>query len=192
MRRVLLLSAVVVFMAAPAFSQSFMPTFELGASGGINFPTGTISDGMKNGFGLNANAGYRAIEMLVVGAEFGYYGNGAKDDLLAASGIGGIDTRILQFTGMAKLMMPVMQAHNIYGKGVAGLYNVKQTFEDMPLFGSGDVSDTKFGAGIGAGLRVNGVSKASFYIEGMFHNVFGDTEDLRFFATTAGVLVALP
>jgi len=192
MKRVFLLSVIMVIAAAPAFSQPFVPTFELGLGAGMNMPTGTFGDGMNNGYGINAQVGYRMMEMLVLGAEFGYYGNGANDEMLALSGASGLDTRVMQFTGMAKVMLPVLSVHNVYGKGVAGMYNVKQSFEGVPLLGSGDISDTKFGAGFGAGFRFNGMAKTSFYVEGMFHNVFGDTEDLRFWSTGAGVLFTLP
>jgi hypothetical protein len=193
MRTFILLTVIMVMAAAPAFSQVPGPKLELGLGGGVSMPTGTLGDGMNTGYGFAASLGYKVMPMLVVGGEFAYYGNGAQDELLQGLGTGAeMDMTTMQFAAMAKFMMPLMTVHNMYAKGVGGAYHSSSNFKNIPLIGDGSVSDTNLGVGIGGGLRFNGASKTSFYAEGMFHNIFGEAENIQFFAVGAGVIISLP
>ena len=193
MLRILTLMVVIVLAVTPAFAQPMSGKFELAASGGVNMPTGDIGDGTNTGYVFAGSAGIRVMPMLVLGAEFGYYSNGASDDVLAALGAGAdMTTSFTQYAVMGKFMFPMLTDHNMYAKGLVGAYTATVSFENLPLIGSGETSDTNFGFGIGGGLRLNGSSKYSFFAEGMFHNIMGETQDAQMFSATAGILVALP
>ena len=192
MRRIILLGAILVFAASPAFSQSpLQGKIELGVSAGLNMPTGDAGDTAKSGYVFGGSAGYRVIDMLVVGGEVQYYGNGATDDVLAAMGPNAdMNMTMIQYTAMAKVMFPVLQGHHVYAKGVGGAYTSTVKFED-PV-SSSETSDTNWGLGIGAGFRFNGFSKSSFFAEGMLHHINGEVDSEQFFTAQAGVLFRLP
>lgn len=193
MRRFLLLAVIMVLAVTPAFAQPMSGKFELGMSGGVNMPVGDLGDGTKTGYVIGASAGYHLMPMLVVGAEFAYYGNGATDDVLAALGPGAdMNTNFTQYTAMVKFMVPVLTKHNLYAKGVAGAYTATVDFQNMPPLGSGSVSDTNMGFGIGGGIRLNGDTKYSLFAEGMFHHVTGESESAELVTASAGVLISLP
>jgi hypothetical protein len=192
MRLLILVTAISVLAAVPAFAQ--VPgTFEITASGGVNMPTGSLGDQSKMGFAAGASVGYRAIDQLVVGAEFMYYGLGANDDALALLGTGAdMSTNIMQMTAMGKYMFPVAEMHHVYAKGVAGMYRAEVSFDNVPFLGSGSVADTNLGGGVGAGFRINGAKKTSFFGEGMYHFIQGDGGNGQFFTATAGILITMP
>ena len=193
MRRILILGVIIVLAAMPAFSQPMTGKFELGALGGINMPTGDLGDGMDKGYMVGVNAGFRPMPLLVIGAEVAYYGNGATDDVLALLGTGAdMSMNIWQYTAMAKLMAPLMGNHNIYAKGLVGAYNATAKLENIPLLGNLEASDTNLGFGIGGGLRINGVSKSSFFVEGMFQHINGEGASAEFFTVAGGILFSLP
>ena len=104
MKRTLVVALVVMALAPAAWAQMpVTPAFEVGVGGGMNFPLGTIGDGMNNGYNFNASLGYSVMPMLVVGAEVGLFGGGANDETIAALGSGGdMSMMNVQYTAMLK------------------------------------------------------------------------------------------
>ena len=84
----------------------------------MNVPTGTTGDFLANGLAFNVNAAYRVIPMLALGAEFGYFGNGATTEALQQQSFNEWDMTTLQFTGMAKFDLPVMEIHSAYARAL--------------------------------------------------------------------------
>ncbi len=192
MRHIILFAVIIVLAAAPAFSQEMPGKFEITAQGGVNMPTGDFGEISNLGYSFGATAGYRPMDMLVVGAEIMYYGNGASDEMLALLGAGSdMSTNIIQFSAMGKLMFPMMEVHNVYAKATVGAYNLTTNL-DMPSLPSISAGNTNFGGSIGGGVRINGSSKTSFFAEGNFHHIAADGASAQFLAFSAGILFTLP
>jgi len=197
MRHFILLGVILALVASPALTNPLDGKFEFGVQGGMNMPTGNIGDGTNNGYVFGVNAGFRPVDMFVVGAELAMFGNGTTDDVLALLGpTADMSTTTFQFALMAKAMLPVLEMHHVYAKGLVGAYRSSLDFTDLPLVGGGTMSgtttDTNVGFGIGAGFRFNTAMKYSLYAEGMYTNVNGETENLQMFNVQAGVMIALP
>jgi hypothetical protein len=193
MRHLILFGVIMILTVSTAFSQSWDSKVELAATGGLSMPTGDWSDGTKNGYTFGFSAGFRPINMLVVGGEIMYYGNGATDDVLAALGTGAdVNTNIIQYSFMAKAMFPVATTHNVYAKGIVGGYNSTVKFENIPILGSDETSNTNVGFGIGGGFRLNGSNRYSLIAEGMFHHINGEVDSAQMLTFMAGILVTLP
>jgi opacity protein-like surface antigen len=193
MKRILLLAAIVMVLAPAAWAQvPVVPSFQVGVGGGLNMPLGTIGDGMNNGYNFNASLGYSVVPMFVIGAEIGLWGNGANDETIATLGQGGdMSMKNWQFTAMTKYKVP-MAMHNVYAKGLAGMYRTSSEVTSGTPAVTLDVADTNFGFGIGGGFELGGMANAAFYAEGMYHQISGETEDGKFATFNVGVLFSLP
>jgi len=193
MRNIIILGVIIALVASPAMANPLAGKFELGVNAGMNMPTGSIGDGTNNGYVFGASAGFRPVDMFVVGAEFALFGNGATDDILAGLGAGAdMSTTTYQYALMAKALLPVLEMHNVYAKGLVGAYTSSVDFSNLPVVGSGSVSDTNLGFGLGAGFRFNTAMKYSLYGEAMYNNIQGEVENLQMFSFQAGVMIALP
>ncbi|MCZ6617373.1 MAG: outer membrane beta-barrel protein, partial [Gammaproteobacteria bacterium] len=169
MRHFILLGVILALVASPALGNPLDGKFEFGVQGGMNMPTGNIGDGTNNGYVFGVNAGFRPIDMLVVGAEFAMFGNGATDEVLQLLGpTADVNTTTFQYALMAKAMLPVLEMHHVYAKGLLGAYTSSVDFSNLPGIANGSTSDTNFGFGIGGGFRFNTAVKYSFFAEGMY------------------------
>jgi hypothetical protein len=191
MKRILFVVAAILVAAPAAWAQApFVPSFQLGAGGGLNVPMGDIGDGMNSGYNFNASVGYNVMPMLTVGAEIGLWGNGANDETIAALGPGGdMSMQSWQFTAMTKYKVPV-QDHNLYAKGLLGAYRTSSDVKSS--LGDFEVADTNFGFGIGGGFEMGGImNNAALYAEGMFHHINGEAANAQFATFNIGVLFSL-
>jgi len=187
MKRVFLVAVLVMVLAPAAWAQvPFVPSFEFGLAAGLNMPLGDMGDGMNNGYNFNASVGYNVIPMLVIGAEFGVFGNGGTDETIAALGPNGdFSMTSMQFAAMTKYMVPVA-VHNLYAKGLAGAYRTSSSVKSV--LGDFEVSDTNFGFGLGGGFQFKGGGNAAVYAEGMYHRISGEAADAEFAMFNFGML----
>jgi opacity protein-like surface antigen len=187
MKRILLVTVLAMVLAPAAWAQvPFAPSFELGVSAGLNMPLGDIGDGMNNGYNFNASIGYNVIPALIIGAEFGLFGNGGSDEVIAAMGPNGdLSMMSMQFTAMTKYMFPVA-AHNLYAKGLAGAYRTSSSVKST--LGDFEVADTNLGFGLGGGFQFNGTSNSAIFAEGMYHRISGEAATAEFAMFNRGVL----
>lgn len=193
MRNIILLGVILALVASPALGNPLDGKFEFGVQGGMNMPTGAISDGTNNGYVFGVNAGFRPVDMFVIGAEFAIFGNGAADDILNLLGpTADVTTTTYQYALMAKFMMPVLEMHDVYAKGTLGAYTSSVDLKNITGFADNSFSDTNVGFGLGAGFRFNTAMKYSFFAEGMYNNINGEFENLQMFTFQAGVMIALP
>ncbi len=190
MKRILFVTLVAMVLAPMAWAQvPFVPSFEIGLGGGLNLPLGDLGDGMNKGYNFNASVGYSVLPMLVIGAEFGYFGNGGSDETIAALGPGGdFSMTAQQFTTMVKWIVPVA-AHGVYAKGLAGGYRMSSNVTTS--LGDLGASDTNFGFGIGGGFQFKGSTKYSLYAEGIYHRISGEASDGEYATFNVGVLFSL-
>jgi opacity protein-like surface antigen len=187
MKSIFVVTLLVLVLAPAAWAQApIISSFEFGVGGGMNFPMGDIGDGMNNGYNFNASLGYKVVPMFIIGAEFGFWGNGATDEIIAALGPDGdMSMKALQFTAMAKYMFPV-NVHNFYAKGLVGGYRLAADTESA--LGDFSVSDTNFGFGVGGGFQFGGMKNSSIYAEGIYHRINGETADGEYVTANVGVL----
>ncbi len=187
MKRILFVTVFVLLLAPAAWAQApFVPSFEFGVGGGLNLPLGDLGDGMNNGYIINASVGYSVLPMFVIGAEFGFFGNGGSDETIAALGPGGdFSMTAQQYTAMAKFMFPVA-ARSLYAKGLVGGYRMSSSVESS--LGAFEASDTNFGFGIGGGFQFKGSNKYGFYAEGIYHRISSEASDGEFATFNVGVL----
>jgi opacity protein-like surface antigen len=187
MKRTFLVTLLVMVLATAAWAQApIISSFEFGVGGGMNFPMGDFGDGMNNGYNFNASIGYKVVPMFIIGAEFGFWGNGATDEVIAALGPGGdMSMTGQQFTAMAKYMFPV-DVHNLYAKGLVGAYRMASDVESS--LGDFSASDTNFGFGVGGGFQYGGLGNSAIYAEGLYHRINGESADGEYATFSVGVL----
>ncbi len=166
-----------IFVAAalvitPMAVQNAHAQLEFSLGGGLNSPMGDWGDQVNAGYAFMTGVGYRLAPFLVVGAEVGLYGNSASDDLLVGFSPGTeMKTRLEQYAGMAKVLVPVGQ-HNLFAKGLLGTY--RGTAKVTSPLGNAEVSNSDMGYGIGGGFLIRGERGSSFFLDVTYHNIAFD------------------
>ena len=165
---------------AAAQEQSSSTSTQFSIGGGIDMPLGDFDDAAKTGWhGLAAVTFTPATWPVGIQID----GNYARfpDDTpldLNAQMIFGTGNLVYRFsTSPESTFRP-------YLIGGGGVYNLKQTGNDVP---SGfDNSSTKFGLNGGAGFDIK-AGGASLFAEARFHNVFTSGSNTNFLPITVGV-----
>jgi hypothetical protein len=175
--------AVGMLLSAPAL-RAQGAEFSLG--GGIGLPLDAFDDEAK--LGWHGLAGISFVpEGWPVGIQVdGSYQQFSLDDA-AFPGFSGLKRRMIQGTGniVFKFKTSEESSFRPYLIGGGGVYNTKVTGADDP----GDVlggGQTKFGINAGAGFDFKAGS-AGLFIEGRFHDIFTDGEDLKYIPITLGL-----
>jgi Outer membrane protein beta-barrel domain len=177
--RSLVLGAVLMATvgAAPAVAQG--ATFSLG--GGVTMPLGDFGDLAGTGFHGLAAVGFQPANLPVgfqVDGMFQRFGReDAPDDF---------DSNFQFIQGTANVVYTFVTAEEStfhpYLIGGVGVYNSKETGDDA----LSDESSTDFGLNAGAGFDFR-AGNVGLFIEGRFHNVFGDGSDANFIPISVGV-----
>ncbi len=161
--------------AVPAVAQA---SFSLGA--GLTFPSGALSEGINTGFhglaGVSFVPGGSPVGIRVDGM---YHRFGLDEDDVDAN------FQMLNGTASAVYRFVTSEESKIhpYVIGGLGLYNYKFTGDDVPDdFGS----ETDFGFNLGAGFDFAAGSTALF-VEGRYHSVFSDGDNLKMIPITVGI-----
>jgi opacity protein-like surface antigen len=178
MKRVLLsiaiAAAVVAVPRGAVLSQGYNP-FQIGASGGIAFPTGDLGDFSDTGYNIAVAVGYKPqFTPIGVRAEAAWNQFGITD----ADG----NVSIPAFTGNLVFSMPVGTL-SPYIIGGAGLYRPK--IESGP-FTTSDEND--FGFNIGGGIKIPLSSSFETFVEARYHHVNVDNGSLSFVPLTVGIM----
>jgi Outer membrane protein beta-barrel domain len=160
---------------------------EFGLGGGVGVPLGDFDDDSKMGWHGLAELSF-VPEGWPVGIQFdGSYQQFALDDAAAPPGFSDLKTRVMLGTAniVFKFKSSDETAIRPYLIGGPGIYNSKLTGADDPddILGGGT---TDFGLNAGAGFDFKAGSLGLF-IEGRFHNVMRDGEDLQFIPVTLGL-----
>lgn len=187
MKSVMMLMAVALVLVTPAAVQNANAQLELTMGGGVNAPLGEYGDQAKTGYALTGGLGYRIMPLAVIGVEASYNGNGATDDATATLGSGyDLSSSILQYSAMAKLMLPV-GIHNVFVKGSVGNYRGSAKLSG-PL-GSASIANTELGYGLGAGFLINSAANSSFFADFTYHQVsYEEGTDSNFYTITVGAV----
>ncbi|HEX5385932.1 MAG TPA: porin family protein [Gemmatimonadales bacterium] len=166
-------------VVAGAVTAEAQTPVQFGVGGGVSIPTGSTSDGLKLGFN-----GQALVRFTPPASPVGFQIDGMYQQFKAKTNTFGLDKdQIISGTADVVYDFPVSEETRIrpYLIGGGGVYNLKSKFTD----GSSG-SDTKFGLNAGAGFDF-GVSGATIYAEGRFHNVFVTGSDVKFIPITVGV-----
>jgi opacity protein-like surface antigen len=152
--------------------------FEIGASGGIAFPTGDLGNGTNTGYNIAVIAGYRPqLSSFAIRAEAAYNAFGCQN------GVGCDNINIPAFTGNLEVGLPLGMGFSPYVIGGAGLYRPSADFAT----GGSTTAENKFGWNIGGGVKIP-LSGFQTFIEARYHSVSIDNGTFSFVPLTFGVL----
>jgi opacity protein-like surface antigen len=161
--------------AAPvAQAQSYNP-FQIGASGGIAFPTGDLGTATNTGYNIGVILGYKPrLLPLAVRAEAAYNQFGIE---------GGGSINIPSFTGNLAYELPLGMSFTPYAVGGVGLYRPSADI-------GGGTSDTEndFGWNVGGGIKIPLSSSFETFIEARYNSFNTNGTTLSFIPVTVGIL----
>lgn len=164
--------------AAPvAQSQGYNP-FQIGASGGIAFPTGNLGNGTNTGFNIALVLGYKpALLPVAVRAEAAYNQFGLQQ--------GGGNINIPAFTGNLTYDLPLGMSFTPYAIGGVGLYR-----PSADLGGGNQGTENDFGWNIGGGVKIPLSSSFETFIEARYNslNLKNNAGTFSFVPVTVGIL----
>jgi opacity protein-like surface antigen len=165
-----------IAVAAPvAHGQGYNP-FQIGASGGIAFPTGDLGTGTNTGYNIAVLVGYKPqLLPISVRAEAAYNQFGFTN--------GGGSINIPAFTGNLVYEMPGM-SFTPYAIGGAGLYRVSAGFNG----GGSTNAENDFGWNLGGGIKIPLSTSFETFIEARYNRVSASGGSASFIPVTVGVL----
>jgi hypothetical protein len=170
--------AVGVLLGAPALHAQGAE-FSLG--GGIGMPLGSFDDAAKVGW-----HGLAAVSIVPEGAPVGIQIDGQYQQY-KLDGFSDTKERFIMGTANVVFKFKTTEESTFrpYLIGGGGVYNFKQTGSADP----GQVLEggtTKFGINAGAGFDIK-AGGAGLFVEGRFHDVFSEGENLQFIPITVGI-----
>ncbi|HEY1953663.1 MAG TPA: outer membrane beta-barrel protein [Gemmatimonadaceae bacterium] len=162
--------------AAPvAQAQGYNP-FEIGASGGIAFPTSDLGNATNTGYNVAFMVGARSqYSPIAVRAEAAYNQFGLQG--------GGGNINIAAFTGNLEYTLPLGLGFTPYAIGGAGLYR-----PSADLGGGNTGTTNNFGWNIGGGVQIPLSSSFRTFVEARYHSVNANGGNLTFIPITFGVM----
>jgi opacity protein-like surface antigen len=167
-------SAAILAASAPATAQGYNP-FQIGASGGIAFPTADLGNAANTGYTISVLAGYKPeFTPIGVRAEAAYNEFGSK--------IFNGNVNIPAFTGNLVFGLPVGTL-SPYAIGGAGLYRT-----NVDVNGGGSAGENHFGFNIGGGIKIPLSSSFETFVEARYNHVTLNNGSFSFIPVTVGVL----
>ncbi|HJQ12802.1 MAG TPA: outer membrane beta-barrel protein [Gemmatimonadaceae bacterium] len=166
---------VAVAPNAQAQYGSYNP-FEIGASGGIAFPTGDLGTASNTGYNIALSVGYRPqYTPIAVRAEAAWNQFGAEG--------GGANFNVPSFTGNVEVGLPLGMSFSPYAIGGAGLYRPNVDFSG----GGSTQTENRFGWNIGGGVKIP-LAGFHTFIEARYNSVNIDGGTLSFVPLTFGIM----
>jgi len=169
--------AVAGIAAAPvAQAQGYNP-FQIGASGGIAFPTGDLGNATNTGYNIAVVAGYKpqfmpiAIRAEAAYNQFGFQGGGGSINIPA-------------FTGNLAYELPLGMSFTPYAIGGAGLYRPSASITG----GGTSNAENDFGWNVGGGVKIPLSTSFETFIEARYNSVNVNGGTLSFIPVTVGIL----
>jgi opacity protein-like surface antigen len=163
--------------AAPvAQGQGYNP-FQIGASGGIAFPTGDLGTGTNTGYNIAVAVGYKPrFTPVGVRAEAAYNQFGFTN--------GGGSINIPAFTGNLVYELPLGMSFTPYAIGGAGLYRPSAGFTS----GGSTTAENDFGWNIGGGIKIPLSTSFETFIEARYNSVNMTNGTASFVPLTVGIM----
>jgi opacity protein-like surface antigen len=162
--------------AAPvAHAQGYNP-FQIGASGGIAFPTSDLGNGTNTGYNIGVVLGYKPqLLPVAIRAEAAYNQFGLQS--------GGGNINIPSFTGNLAYELPLGMSLTPYAIGGVGLYRPSA---DLGNGNTGTEND--FGWNIGGGVKIPFSRSFETFIEARYNRVNTNGSTMTFIPLTVGVV----
>ena len=171
-------AVAAIAAAAPAAQGQGYNPFQIGAFGGVAFPTSDLGTGTNTGYTIGVAVGYKPQALPVsVRAEGTYNEFGFKN--------GGGSINIPAFTGNVLYDLPLGMSFTPYAIGGAGLYRPSAGFTT----GSTTKAENDFGWNIGGGIKIPLSTSFETFIEARYNSVSvsgGGTA--KFIPVTVGVM----
>ncbi|MGI8400715.1 MAG: outer membrane beta-barrel protein [Gemmatimonadaceae bacterium] len=173
-------AAIAVAATAPSAraQSSMLPGFQIGASGGIAFPTGDLGNSTNTGYNIAVSVGLKPYES-PIGLRF----EAAYNEFGLQGGGGNIN--IPSFTANAVLALPAA-GFTPYIIGGAGLYR-----PSADLTGIGNSAENDFGFNVGGGIKIPLSTSFETFIEARYNRVnIGGTNggSASFIPVTVGIM----
>jgi hypothetical protein len=174
-----LVSAAVMAAATPARAQGYNP-FQIGAAGGIAFPTSDLGNVANTGYDIAVMVGYKPqFTPIGVRAEAAYNQFGSQ--------VFNGNVNIPAFTGNLVFGLP-MGTLSPYAIGGAGLYRT-----NVDVTGGGSAGENHFGFNIGGGIKIPLSTSFETFVEARYNRVTinnggGGSSSLSFIPVTVGVM----
>jgi len=171
-----LVAVAGIAVAAPnSQAQSYNP-FQIGASGGVGFPTGNLGNATNTGYNIALVLGYKpALLPVSVRAEAAYNQFGFQTS--------GGNINIPSFTGNLAYELPLGMSFTPYAIGGVGLYR-----PSADLGGGNTGTENDFGWNIGGGIKIPLSSSFETFIEARYNSVNSNGSTFSFVPITVGVL----
>jgi len=173
-----LAATLVVVASSPALAGGY----SVGVLGGLDLPMGDFKDASKTGYDFGVNGDYEFTPMVGGGLDLAYRSFKAKDELnqavadalIAAGAPAGTTVDIkwtaIQYGVHLTVAPPMKGAIHGYGQVGGAAYSLKEKI-DVSSGGSGDVTKTKFGFNVGAGLDYAATPQVSIGVVAQYHDV---------------------
>lgn len=168
--------ACIAVAASGAQAQAYNP-FEIGASGGVAFPTGDLSNRVNTGYNIAIVGGYHSQY-----SPIGVRAEAAWNQFGLSNTNGNIN--IPAFTGNVEFSLPLGTSFSPYVIGGAGLYRPSA---DLSGVGSSN-AENDFGWNIGGGIKLPFSTSFKTFIEARYNAVSVNGGTLSFVPLTFGVL----
>jgi opacity protein-like surface antigen len=168
--------AGIVAAAPAAQAQGYSP-FQIGASGGIAFPTGDLGTGTNTGYNIAVSVGYKpqfsplAVRGEAAWNQFGF-SNGGNGNI-----------NIPSFTGNLEYGLPLGMSFSPYIIGGAGLYRTS-----ADIGGNTSNSSNDFGWNVGGGVKIPLTTSFETFVEARYNSVSTNGTTLSFIPVTVGIM----
>jgi opacity protein-like surface antigen len=158
--------------ASDASAQFSSNPFQIGASGGIAFPSGDLGDVANTGYNVTLAVGYKPmLTPIGVRVEAAYNEFGSE-------------------AGFEKINVPAFTGNLVYGLpgvsfspyiiGGAGLYTPNTALDGG--------RENKFGFNVGGGIKIPLSSSFETFVEARYHKVSVDNGNFSFIPVTVGIM----
>jgi len=174
----ILAATLVVLASGPALAGGY----SAGVLGGLDLPMGDFKDASKTGYDFGATGDYALAPMWGAGIDLAYRSFKAKDELnqavaaelilLGAPAGTTVDIKWTAIQGGVHLRAtpPMTGPIKAYGQVGGAAYSLKEKI-DVSSGGGGDITKTKFGYNVGAGVDYAAAPTVSVGIVAQYHNV---------------------
>ena len=159
--------------------------FNIGATVGVQIPTGSFGDGVKTGFGFNVLGKYILQEHLALGINLGYYGFGAKD-----VGVEGVkaSAKAIPITALVEYIIGTSKTKPYIGADI-GLFSLGAKASAQGI--SVSTSKSYFGLAPTAGVLVGLGDKMSLCVNGKYNSVVSEGGNTSWIGINAGLIFKL-
>lgn len=182
MKKALILIALFIgFIVFSAQAQ-----INVGATVGVQIPTGSMSDGMKTGFGFDLLGKYMLNENLALGVDIGWARFGTEDlgieEDVNASG------QFIPITALAEYHFGTGKVKPFVGADL-GMYifKIKASYQGI----SASTSDSYFGFAPIAGIEYDIKDNLAFTANLKYNYILVEEDDGSYFGINAGVILKI-